>query len=119
MPGRPFAGTAPRVFGEYVRVQKVLTPETAVNQMTGRPAKRLGLGDRGCIKEGCAADITVFDPVTVADKGTFTDPHQYPVGIEWVFVAGQAVVAEGKMTSARPGQVLRKKQTVESKYNCK
>jgi dihydroorotase/N-acyl-D-amino-acid deacylase len=102
-------GTFPRVLGEYVRVQKVLTLENAVQKMTGMPARRLGLGDRGCIREGCAADITVFDPATVADKGTFTEPHQYPAGIEWVFVAGQAVVADGKFTAARPGHVLRKK----------
>ena len=102
-------GTFPRVLGEYVRVQKVLTLENAVQKMTGMPAKRLGLGDRGCVKEGCVADITVFDPATVADKGTFTEPHQYPVGIEWVFVAGQAVVADGKFTDVRAGRVLRKK----------
>jgi dihydroorotase/N-acyl-D-amino-acid deacylase len=102
-------GTFPRVLGEYVRVQKVLTLETAVKKMTGMPAKRLGLSDRGCIREGCAADITVFDPATVADKGTFANPHQYPTGIEWVFVGGQPVVADGKFTSARPGHVLRKK----------
>lgn len=104
-------GTFPRVLGEYVRVQKVLTLESAVQKMTGMPARRLGLTDRGCIREGCVADITVFDPATVADKGTFTEPHQYPVGIDWVFVAGQAVVAEGRMTSARPGAVLRKTTT--------
>ncbi|MDA1080362.1 MAG: D-aminoacylase [Gemmatimonadetes bacterium] len=102
-------GTFPRVLGEYVRVQKVLTLENAVQKMTGNPAKRLGLSDRGCLREGCVADITVFDPATVSDKGTFTEPHQYPVGIEWVFVAGQAVVADGKMTALRAGQVLRRK----------
>lgn len=102
-------GTFPRVLGEYVRVQKVLTLESAVNKMTGMPARRLGLADRGCLRAGCAADVTVFDPATVADKGTFTNPHQYPVGIEWVFVAGQAVVADGKFTAARPGHVLRRK----------
>ena len=102
-------GTFPRVLGEYVRVQKVLTLENAVQKMTGMPAKRLGLSDRGCIREGCTADITVFDPATVADKGTFTDPHQYPVGIEWVFVAGQAVVADGTFTDVRAGRVLRHK----------
>lgn len=101
-------GTFPRVLGEYVRVQHVLTLETAVNKMTGMPAQRLGLTDRGCVREGCAADITVFDPATIADKGTFTNPHQYPVGIDWVFVAGQAVVADGQFTAARPGQVLRR-----------
>jgi dihydroorotase/N-acyl-D-amino-acid deacylase len=100
-------GTFPRVLGEYVRVQKVLTLEQAVHKMTGMPAKRLGLGDRGCIRAGCFADIAVFDPATIADKGTFTQPHQYPVGIEWVFVNGSAVVADGKFTSARPGRALR------------
>jgi dihydroorotase/N-acyl-D-amino-acid deacylase len=102
-------GTFPRVLGEYVRVQKVLTLEQAVRKMTGMPAARLGLTDRGCIREGCVADITVFDPATVADKGTFTEPHQYPVGIEYVLVAGQPVVDAGQFTSARPGRVLRRR----------
>ena len=102
-------GTFPRVLGEYVRVQHVLTLESAVNKMTGMPAKRLGLADHGCLRAGCVADITVFDPLTVSDKGTFTEPHQYPVGINWVFVNGQAVVADGTFTSARPGRVVRRK----------
>ncbi|MDQ8165562.1 MAG: amidohydrolase family protein, partial [Gemmatimonadota bacterium] len=102
-------GTFPRVLGLYVREQSVITLENAITKMTGMPAKRLGLTDRGCIREGCAADITVFDPATVADKGTFTEPHQYPVGIDYVMVAGQLVVADGKMTAARPGQVLRRR----------
>jgi dihydroorotase/N-acyl-D-amino-acid deacylase len=100
-------GTFPRVLGEYVRVQHVLTLEQAVHKMTGMSAKRLGLPNRGCIRAGCFADITVFDPATIADKGTFTAPHQYPVGIDWVFVNGTPVVAEGQFTSARPGRVLR------------
>jgi dihydroorotase/N-acyl-D-amino-acid deacylase len=102
-------GTFPRVLGEYVRVQKVLTLENAVQKMTGMPAKRLGLIDRGCIREGCAADITVFDPATVADKGTFTSPHQYPIGINYVLVNGSVVVDGGNFTSARAGQVLKKR----------
>ena len=100
-------GTFPRVLGEYVRVQHVLTLEQAVRKMTGMPAQRLGLTNRGCIRAGCFADITVFDPATIADKGTFTDPHQYPVGIDWVFVNGTPVVAEGQFTAARLGRVLR------------
>ena len=100
-------GTFPRVLGEYVRVQHVLTLEDAVHKMTGMSAKRLGLTDRGCIRAGCFADITVFDPATIADKGTFTEPHQYPVGIDWVIVNGTPVVADGKFTDARPGRVLR------------
>jgi len=100
-------GTFPRVLGEYVRVQHVLTLEEAVHKMTGLSAKRLGLTDRGCVRAGCFADITVFDPATIADKGTFTEPHQYPVGIDWVIVNGAPVVADGKFTDARPGRVLR------------
>ena len=100
-------GTFPRVLGEYVRVEHVLTLEQAVHKMTGMSAARLGLSDRGCIRAGCMADITVFDPETMADKGTFTDPHQYPVGIDWVLVNGTPVVADGKFTDARPGRVLR------------
>jgi dihydroorotase/N-acyl-D-amino-acid deacylase len=100
-------GTFPRVLGEYVRVQHVLKLEEAVHKMTGMSAKRLGLTDRGCIRAGCFADITVFDPATIADKGTFTEPHQYPVGIDWVLVNGTPVVAEGRFTDARPGRVLR------------
>ncbi|MBM4195194.1 MAG: D-aminoacylase [Gemmatimonadetes bacterium] len=101
-------GTFPRVLGEYVRVQKVLTLESAVHKMSGLPAKRLGLSDRGCVRDGCAADLVVFDPATVSDKGTFTQPHQYPVGIDYVLVAGEAVFADGKMTGARPGRVIRR-----------
>ena len=101
-------GTFPRVLGEYVRNQHVLTLEQAVNKMTGLSAKRLGLVDRGCIRAGCFADITVFDPATIADKGTFTEPHQYPVGIDWVIVNGTPVVADGRFTDARPGRVLRR-----------
>ena len=100
-------GTFPRVLGEYVRVQHILSLEQAVHKMTGLPAQRLGLADRGCIRVGCFADITVFDPATISDKGTFTQPHQYPVGIDWVFVNGTPVVAEGQFTAARPGRVLR------------
>lgn len=102
-------GTFPRVLGEYVRVQKVLTLETAVKKMTSMPAKRMGLTDRGCIAEGCAADVTVFDPATIADKGTFENPHQYPVGISYVFVNGAAIVDGGRFTSVRTGRVLRHK----------
>ena len=100
-------GTFPRVLGEYVRVQHVLTLEQAVHKMTGMSAQRLGLRDRGCIRAGCVADITVFDPATIADKGTFTEPHQYPVGIDWVLVNGTPVVADGQFTTARPGRVVR------------
>ncbi len=101
-------GTFPRVLGHYVRDEHVLTLEQAVRKMTGMPAARLGLTNRGCIRDGCAADLTLFDPATVRDVGTFEDPHHYPEGIPWVIVNGQPVVAGGEFTAARPGRVLRR-----------
>lgn len=102
-------GTFPRVLGEYVRVQKVLTLEQAVNKMTGMPARRLGLqGQRGCLAQGCFADITIFDPNTVGSPATFTEPHQYATGIPWVLVNGTVVIEAGQMTAARPGRSLRR-----------
>jgi dihydroorotase/N-acyl-D-amino-acid deacylase len=99
-------GTFPRVLGTYVREQRVLPLARAVHKMTGQPAARLGLADRGCVRAGCVADLTLFDPATVAERGTFTDPHHYPVGIPWVVVNGVVVVADGGFTAARPGRVL-------------
>ena len=101
-------GTFPRVLGRYVREEHLLSLEQAINKMTGMPAARLGLADRGCVRAGCVADLTLFDAERVSDVGTFTDPHHYPVGIPWVFINGEAVVADGVMTAARPGRVVRK-----------
>ncbi len=101
-------GTFPRVLGTYVREQHVLTLPEAVRKMTSLPAKRLGLSDRGCLRVGCVADITVIDPATVGEQGTFTDPHHYPKGIPWVIVNGVAVVENGAMGSARPGKVVKR-----------
>ncbi len=100
-------GTFPRVLGRYVRELHVLTLAQAVHKMSGMPAARLGLTDRGCIRVGCVADVTVFDAASVSDVGTFTDPHHYPVGIPWVLVNGEPVIANGVLTTARPGRVLR------------
>jgi N-acyl-D-amino-acid deacylase len=75
--------------------------------MTGVPATRFGLTDRGTVAPGQMADLVVFDPATVTDRATFASPHQYPVGIDHVFVAGQAVVWDGEHTGALPGRVLR------------
>lgn len=102
-------GTFPRVLGTYVREKGVLSLEEAVHKMTGMPAARLGLADRGRLAEGMVADLVVFDPARVADRATFQDPHQYPEGIEQVLVAGEAVVSDGRFTDARPGRVLRRK----------
>lgn len=101
-------GTFPRVLGYYVRELGVLDLQTALRKMTSIPADRLGLTDRGYIKEGMKADITVFNPKTVVDKGTFEDPHNYPEGIDYVIVNGKLTVDQGELTAERAGQVLRK-----------
>jgi N-acyl-D-amino-acid deacylase len=101
-------GTFPRVLGKYVREDKVLTLEQAVRKMTALPAARMGLTDRGCLREGCAADVTIFSAERVRDVGTYADPHHYPEGIPWVIVNGVPVVDNGTFTSARPGSVLKR-----------
>jgi N-acyl-D-amino-acid deacylase len=100
-------GTFPRVLGLYVREKKTLTLEDAIRKMTQLPARTLGLKDRGEVKEGFAADLVVFDPAAVRDTATFTEPHQYPVGIPYVLVNGVVTVDDGKFTAARGGKVLR------------
>ena len=101
-------GTFPRVLGPYVREQQVLSLAAAIHKMTQMPARRLGLADRGVLRTGALADIVVFDAATVADRSTFTEPHQYPVGIETVLVNGVVAVEAGRATGARPGRVLRR-----------
>lgn len=102
-------GTFPRVLGEYVRVQQVLTLETAVHKMTGLPAARMGLtGQRGCLAVGCFADIAIFDAAKVGSPATFTEPHQYAEGIPFVLVNGVLVVERGEFTANRPGRALRR-----------
>ena len=100
-------GTFPRVLGKYVREEHVLTLEQAVHKMTGLTASQLHFTDRGTIKEGLAADLVIFDPATVADRATFTDPFQYPVGIDTVVVNGRVVLDGGRHTGERPGVVIR------------
>ena len=110
--GKPhprYYGTFPRVLGKYVREEKLLTLEEAVRKMTSLPASAFGIKDRGILKEGFAADITVFDPERVIDKATYENPHQYPEGITYVIVNGEVVVEEGKHTGRRPGQVIRRR----------
>jgi dihydroorotase/N-acyl-D-amino-acid deacylase len=100
-------GTFARVLARYVREQQVLDFHTAIHKMSLMPAERIGLDDRGRISVGAIADIAVLDPEAVADRATFTDPHQYAQGAEHVFVSGVAVLLDGAMTGARPGRVLR------------
>ena len=88
-------GTFARILGKYVREEKLLTLEEAIRKMTSRPAARVGLKDRGILRPGLFADVTVFDPATIRDVATFEDPNRYSVGIKHVFVNGEAVV-EGR-----------------------
>src|SRR5688572_23647372 len=101
-------GTFPRVLGRYARDLRLFSLETAVHKMTGKSAARLKLRDRGVLRAGNFADVVVFDPATVADKSTFEQPHQYSVGIEYVFVNGVAAVDAGNFTDARAGRVLKR-----------
>jgi len=100
-------GSYPRILGHYVRDEKLLSLETAINKMTGAPAARVGLVQRGLIREGMFADIVVFDPAKVIDHATFESPNQYPIGIEYVLVNGKVSVDKGRRTPALAGRVLR------------
>jgi N-acyl-D-amino-acid deacylase len=100
-------GSHTRLLAEYVRDRHVFTVEEAVRKMTSLPADRLGLPDRGILRQGMKADVVVFDPATVQDMASYDNPAQYSKGIAWVLVNGTAVVANGKPTDALPGQVLR------------
>ena len=102
-------GTFPRVLGHYVRDEHVLTLEQGVHKMTGMPAARLGLTDRGVLRDGTVADVVVFDAARIADKATFENPHQYAVGIDYVLVNGVAAVDRGQYMDLRPGRVLRRR----------
>ena len=100
-------GTFPRVLGEYVRNRQLLRLEDAVRKMTSLNAAKVGLNDRGLLRPGLAADITIFDPNTVIDHSTYLEPFQYNDGIEYVLVNGQLVFDKGQPTQARPGRALR------------
>lgn len=100
-------GSYPRILGRYVRDERLLTLEQAIHKMTGMPAKRVGLRDRGLLRAGSYADVTIFDPKTVIDRATFEAPNQHPVGINYVIVNGQISVDNGKRTPALAGRALR------------
>jgi N-acyl-D-amino-acid deacylase len=108
-PGKPHPrmyGTFPRVLGQYVREERLLSWETAINKMTGMPAAKLGLSERGLIQPRYFADLAIFDPATVKDEATYKDPHRYPSGIPYVIVNGQIVVGDGAMKPVPAGRVL-------------
>jgi N-acyl-D-amino-acid deacylase len=100
-------GTFPRILGLYVRQDSVITLEFAIRKMTSLAAQRVGINDRGLLKPGMYADITVFDPTTIIDRSTYENPSQLPTGVSYVFVNGVPVVDNGQVTAALPGRPLR------------
>ena len=100
-------GTFPRILRKYVREEHALTLEDAIRKFTALPAQRMRLTDRGVLKQGMWADVVVFDPATISDLATFENPNQLSQGMDYVLVNGVPVIADGKMTGALPGQVLR------------
>ena len=100
-------GSFPRILGQFVRDEALLSLEEAIRRMTSAPAARLGLRDRGTLKDGAVADITIFDPATVRSNATYDEPRQFPDGIDHVLVNGTLVVDEGAHTGATPGRALR------------
>jgi N-acyl-D-amino-acid deacylase len=104
-----FYGTFPRVLGRYVRDQQIVTLPEAIRKMTALSAERVGIRDRGVLQVGKRADLVAFDPNQVIDRAEFGNPHDYPVGIKYVVVNGQIVLAKGRRTDARPGRVLERR----------
>jgi N-acyl-D-amino-acid deacylase len=103
-------GTFARVLGKYVREDSLFSLEEAVHRMSALPALRLGLQRRGELKPGNFADLVVFNPATIQDHATFTDPHQFATGVVHVFVNGKPVLANGEHTGAKPGRIIRNKK---------
>jgi N-acyl-D-amino-acid deacylase len=104
-------GSFPRILGKYVRDEHLLTLEEAVRKMTSKAAARVHLADRGIIRPGMKADVTIFNFATIRDRSTYEDPKHYATGVEHVFVNGRAVVADGKITAERPGVPIRRQQS--------
>jgi N-acyl-D-amino-acid deacylase len=108
-PGHPhprYFGTFPRVLGRYVRDEKVIALEDAVRKMTSANAARIHVYDRGLLRPGIWADVTVFDPKTIIDNATYEKPQQYATGVEYVLVNGKVVLDHGRHTGARPGSII-------------
>ncbi len=101
-----YYGTFPRVLGRYVREEKLISLEEAVRKMTSANAAKIRVFDRGLLRPGLAADVTVFDAATIIDHATYEKPHQYATGVEYVIVNGQLVLDQGRHTHARPGAIL-------------
>jgi len=104
-------GSAPKILGPLVRERKLFSLEDAVRKLSGYPAERFGLADRGVVREGAVADLVLFDPQTICDRATYENPHQLSVGIEHVLVGGVAIIAGGRpvenLGPELPGRALR------------
>ena len=112
IPGKSFPhprsyGTFPRKIRKYVIEDKIITMEKAIRAATALPAEALDLDDRGKLKKRFAADIVVFNPDEISDKATFSDPHQYSVGIRYLLINGEVVIEEGKYNGKLAGKPLR------------
>jgi N-acyl-D-aspartate/D-glutamate deacylase len=103
-------GSFPRVLGQFVRDEALMSLEEAVRSMTSAAAARLGLPDRGLLRDGFMADVVVFDAERVRANATYEEPRRFPDGIEWVLVGGEPVVERGRHTGARSGRVLRRRR---------
>lgn len=101
-------GNNARILARYVREMKILRLEDAIRRMTSLPATTFALKNRGLVREGCWADLVIFDPATVQDRATFTEPHQYATGFSRVFVNGVEVVKDDQHTGAKPGRAVRR-----------
>ena len=106
-----YFGTFPRILGRYVREEKVLTLEDAIRKMTSANAAKIGAYDRGLLRPGMMADVTVFDAQHIIDNATYAKPHQYATGVEYVIVNGGVVLDHGEHTGARPGRILRRQHS--------
>jgi N-acyl-D-aspartate/D-glutamate deacylase len=106
-----YYGTFPRVLGRYVREDHVLTLEDAIRKMTSANAAKIGVLDRGILRPGMMADVSIFDAAHIIDNATFEKPHQYATGVEYVIVNGRIVLDHGRHTGARPGRILKRQDS--------
>ena len=103
-------GAFPKVLGHFVRDKKIITLENAIHKMTYLPAEKIGITNRGRIEEGAIADLVIFDFATIKDNSTYTDPHHFPSGIQYVLINGEMVLDKEQMTGKLPGKWLRKER---------
>jgi N-acyl-D-aspartate/D-glutamate deacylase len=101
-----YFGTFPRVLGRYMREEKLISMEEAIRKMSSANAAKIHQYDRGLLRPGMAADVTVFNAATIIDRATYEKPHQYATGVEYVVVNGRLVLDHGNHTGARPGAIL-------------